>query len=357
MNGVTIVIPTRNGGPLFATSIRAIAGQRFDGPRQVLVIDSGSTDGTDERAREAGASVRSIAPSEFHHARTRNLALRDAEHPAVVFTVQDAIPADDGWLARCVDVLRDVAAAFGRQIPHADADLFGRFATEQFARYLGDAAVDYPIRGLQDTYEDALRGIRFDNVCAVYRRDALERIPFPEVGYGEDMAWSRAAQAAGHRLRYDPSIRVFHSHDRPASYHFRRSLVETIGCSRLLERLPDRRDPVPFARIVDLERRAPEFDAELAKWIHERPSPIRKLAARAATRLRRNGDLARECLERSRNLIWEIQRRHPDADEAQWSACIPKVAATIRGQIVGQAYLGARDAEFDSYVQQNTGGI
>ena len=48
---VTVVVPTRNGGAGFQDNLRAMLDQRLDGSFEVLVIDSGSTDGTRETSR------------------------------------------------------------------------------------------------------------------------------------------------------------------------------------------------------------------------------------------------------------------------------------------------------------------
>lgn len=39
-HGISIVIPTRNGGELFARCLRAIGAHDFDGPVELVVIDS-----------------------------------------------------------------------------------------------------------------------------------------------------------------------------------------------------------------------------------------------------------------------------------------------------------------------------
>ena len=67
-----------------------------------MVVDSGSTDGSLERARAAGATVHEIPPEQFGHGRTRNLGVELARGETVVFTSQDAVADDADWLARLV---------------------------------------------------------------------------------------------------------------------------------------------------------------------------------------------------------------------------------------------------------------
>jgi rhamnosyltransferase len=43
---VSVVIPAKNGRPTIGPCLDAVLAQEYDGPVDVLVIDSGSTDGT-----------------------------------------------------------------------------------------------------------------------------------------------------------------------------------------------------------------------------------------------------------------------------------------------------------------------
>ena len=70
---------------------RRSRAQRIDEEVEVVVVDSGSRDGSAERARARGARVHAIPPSEFHHGRTRNLGAQLARGETLVFTSQDAV--------------------------------------------------------------------------------------------------------------------------------------------------------------------------------------------------------------------------------------------------------------------------
>ena len=79
-NGVSIIIPTCNGGQIFSQCLSGLKRQDYAGPLQLIIVDSGSTDKTVELAMKAGAEVQRIDPKQFHHARTRNEALSLANH-------------------------------------------------------------------------------------------------------------------------------------------------------------------------------------------------------------------------------------------------------------------------------------
>ncbi|MGH7459303.1 MAG: glycosyltransferase family 2 protein, partial [Longimicrobiaceae bacterium] len=82
---ISIVIPTKDGGRDFVHLCRHLAHLRIRHQLDVLVIDSGSTDGTAQVAEQAGLRVRRIAPEKFGHGKTRNLGVRMAEGEIVCF--------------------------------------------------------------------------------------------------------------------------------------------------------------------------------------------------------------------------------------------------------------------------------
>ena len=71
---VSVVLPVKNGARHLREVLEAISRQRIDAAVEVLVVDSGSSDGSVEIARAAGARVIEIEPAEFGHGSTRNLA-------------------------------------------------------------------------------------------------------------------------------------------------------------------------------------------------------------------------------------------------------------------------------------------
>ena len=91
---LSVVIPTKNGmAEGFESTLRAISRQIGIAETEFIVVDSGSSDGTVEAAKNYGAKVFSIRPEEFNHGATRNYAAEQTTGDLLMFTVQDAIPA------------------------------------------------------------------------------------------------------------------------------------------------------------------------------------------------------------------------------------------------------------------------
>ena len=121
----SVVIPVKNGGELLVRVLERILAQDTPWPFEVLVIDSGSRDGSQARVREFGVRLHEIPPAEFGHGRTRNLGVSLTRGAAVAFLTQDALPADEHWLRRLVEATElapDTAGAFGPHLPYPDCN-------------------------------------------------------------------------------------------------------------------------------------------------------------------------------------------------------------------------------------------
>ena len=207
---ISIVIPVKNGGSDLVRCLDAIARQRIDDEVEVVVIDSGSQDGSVERSRRLGARVHSIPPTEFHHGRTRNLGAELARGETLVFTSQDAYAADDTWLATLTAPLRHddaVAGVYGRQLPKDDASPPERY----FLDFLyGPAARE---QRLDPDGELSFELTLFSNVNSALPRSVWEAFPFAEdIVMSEDQEWSRRVLVSGRTIVYEPRAAVHHSH-------------------------------------------------------------------------------------------------------------------------------------------------
>ena len=113
---ISVVIPVKNGGTDLVRCLEAIARQIVDHPVEVVVVDSGSEDGSPDRARALGARVLEIPPEDFSHGGARMLGARQARGDVLVFTSQDAYADDENWLSRLVAPLtgEKVAGIYGR---------------------------------------------------------------------------------------------------------------------------------------------------------------------------------------------------------------------------------------------------
>src|SRR3954470_19670274 len=104
---VSVAIPTLNGGAGFEDVLRAVRGQTVEA--ELVVLDSGSSDGTVALASSYGAAVHTI--EDFGHGRARNRLMELTAGDRVAFLTQDAVPTSPGWLAALLGV--DAALTYG----------------------------------------------------------------------------------------------------------------------------------------------------------------------------------------------------------------------------------------------------
>jgi glycosyltransferase involved in cell wall biosynthesis len=231
---VSVVIPTKNAGPEFAHTLRMITTQKGIQAIELIVVDSGSTDGTPEMAKNFGAQVLTIASEEFNHGETRNTGADNANGDFVLFMVQDAIPIGDDWLYRMANTLeRDeaIAAVTCRQVPRSDADLFACFGlwhhytvtlkTCEDRVYLGGAYFsDLPV-------EEKRKCAGLENVSCLLRKEVFDRYRFKKVQSSEDLDLGFRLMEDGFKTSFLFSTGVIHSHNRDAAYFLKRSYVDT----------------------------------------------------------------------------------------------------------------------------------
>jgi rhamnosyltransferase len=229
---VSIIIPARNEAKNIGRCLDAIKRQETARPFEVIVVDSGSTDGTADIAAGYGAHVIHIPAHEFDHGRTRNLGLMNSKGEYLITLVADAAPADGNWLEALIAPLEadpKVAGAYSRQVPPDDAHpleshrLSTRFTARNepiVSKWPGDAEWEAMAP------ERRMFLANFDDVSAVRRRSVWEKIPIAENYWGEDVDWSLKALKAGYRIVFAPESAVLHAH-RPAILHaFRRAYVD-----------------------------------------------------------------------------------------------------------------------------------
>jgi len=268
---VSVVIPTLNGGSRFAALLGCLRAQQPCPPDEVVVVDSGSTDDTCRMAAAAGARLVNWNEP-YDHGLARDAGISAATGDIVFLTVQDALPASSGWLARMAAHFEDasVAGVTSCQIPPPGGPLELRIKASLDAQS-GAAPVRISLAEHPNyaQYPPAkrLELYRFDNVCSGLRRAVWEQIPFGACRYAEDLQWARRVLEAGHALICDPSAPVIHAHRRGFVYEFRRALLDAWVLDEAFDyryRWRDRRDRAAALMAPDAGGGAPSLAARLA---------------------------------------------------------------------------------------------
>ncbi len=214
---VGIVIPVLNGARELKHLLPILKAE--PGDNTILIIDSQSTDGTEE-AVSTIPNIRwhQISRSEFNHGATRELGRRMVGTEIVVFLTQDVIP-EPGFLARLVEPVTSgrASVSYSRQRPHDGARFFEAFPREY----------NYPdggnIRSLEDAPKYGVYAFFCSDSAAAYSNAALDSIGgFEPILTNEDYFAVAKLLKAGHRIAYVSDSIVRHSHSYTLKDEFRR---------------------------------------------------------------------------------------------------------------------------------------
>lgn len=236
MSDVTVAIPVRDGGALFARTLEALSTQTV--AHELLVCDSHSSDDSAELARAHGARVLEIDPAHFSHGGTRNLLMSESAGAHVALLTQDAEPANTRWLERLLagfELAPDIGLVCGPYLPRPDASAAVRLELERWFSSLapdGTPRVDRLDEHERTTLPAvALIGPRgfFTDANACIARTAWQRAPFREVAYAEDRLLAIDMLRAGFARVYVPDAAVVHSHSYTPAEELRRCFDEFRG--------------------------------------------------------------------------------------------------------------------------------
>ncbi len=239
---VSIVIPVKNESRDIRACLDSWINQTAS-IQEIVVIDSGSTDGTIEICEEySQVKLVRIPAAEFNHGTTRNVAMQSVTGDLTLMTVGDGRAYDEHVIANMQRHFNDesVAGVCGLQVVPHDLDKnpvhwYRPCSTpipKKFTYANANSFNTLPPRQKQ-------RAASWDNVISMYRTKVLrDQIPFREVIYGEDPVWAIESLQEGHALIYDPGCRVYHYHLEDQEITYKRSITMFFLRHRLFQVQP-----------------------------------------------------------------------------------------------------------------------
>ena len=217
---VSVIVRTFNEARWIADTLDALLAQDYPAEVEVLVVDTGSTDGTLDIVRQSFTRV-------WHYRQpytpggALNVGARATQYPLIVNLSADAKPASTAYLRALVHPLLEdanVAATFGRDLPRPGA----------LPSQARDLATWFPASSTLDAAQ------RFSNANACVRRSVWERHPFDEnIKSTEDLLWARQVLADGYCIVYAPEATTFHTHSPACREVFIRAKRQRIALSTL----------------------------------------------------------------------------------------------------------------------------
>lgn len=245
VKSVTVAVPVLNGGERFRMLLDALARQHNESgvELELLIVDSGSTDGSVEAAKDAGARVIEIDKSTFQHGRTRNLAVSEAKGEVVALLTDDSVPATDIWLDSIVEGFAqadDVALVWGPQHTLPEHPHFVRREQDEHFNLWGKEdqielqRIGSGAEGLAEYEANQGFFAYFSDANGAVAKWAWEEHPYREVPYAEDQLIAREMLEAGYAKVFHAGAAVEHSHHFGVIGSMRRSFDDYRGLLEVL---------------------------------------------------------------------------------------------------------------------------
>ncbi len=207
---VSIVIRCYNERDSIGKTLYGIFEQTYD-DFEVILVDSGSTDGTLEIARQYPIEdVVYISPRKFSFGRALNYGCEHARGDFCVFISAHCYPKRVDWLEQLLEKFDndDVAMVYGKQ----RGDSTTKFSERRiFRRWFPDEDIEYQLTPFAN------------NANAAIRRKLWEEYPYNEQLTGlEDLEWGKRVKEVGYEISYASEAEIIHVHDEsPRQIHDR----------------------------------------------------------------------------------------------------------------------------------------
>jgi rhamnosyltransferase len=244
---VSVVIRAKDEAESIGRTLDILHGQTVRA--EVIVVDSGSTDGTPQIATARGARVLHIPAAEFTFGGALNLGAGIASAPVVVALSAHAFPRSDRWLERVLEPFEDerVACVAGAEWTPDGQPLQGRYVQ------------DFEALGRHPTWG-------YTNAAGAFRTDLWREYPFrADMPGTEDKEWAWHWLKRGRVAVFGPEMQVDHDHTKDTvREQWTRATREWTGFAMYL---PVERQPLREAvRAVWREGRAHEY-RHPANWL------------------------------------------------------------------------------------------
>ena len=209
---VSVVIPVFNGEAFLREAVQSVLAQKYS-PVEVIIVDDGSIDGTEDVARSLPETVRYLQQANQGPAAARNRGIEQAQGSLIAFADADDLWPDDKLELQLPYLLRDPAIEI----------VLGRIQQVRLSIAVAEPAFSVNLGS------------------AIIRKSVFERVGlFDEtMRYSEDVDWFMRAREAGAAIvTIDAVTLLYRQHEQNMT---RGKSASELNVLKALKRSLDRR--------------------------------------------------------------------------------------------------------------------
>lgn len=206
---VSFIIRTLNEGRTLGKVIELINKLEDKYDKEIIIVDSGSTDNTIEIANKYKCKIVKISKSEFSWGRSLNRGIQHSSGDYIVIISAHCFIKDNNFLKNAITYINNygIAAVYGQQIAIPFVDPFEELELKEAYPNISSFIMDHSC-----IYKGKAIGI--SNACCVLKKKVWEEYKFDEdVQSLEDYLWVANITQNGFKVGYSNTFAVYHSHD------------------------------------------------------------------------------------------------------------------------------------------------
>jgi len=218
---ISIVIRTLNESKYLRQLLVSIQNQTYKNI-EIILVDSGSTDGTVEVAKKMNHKVLEIEQDDFTFGYAINHGIQNSTGDFICIISAHALPVNDLWLEELVSGFTksssngQIALTYGKQLGNKQSNFS---EIRDFSRMYGEKE---QIQKKPDYF--------CNNANSIILKKLWNEHPFDEALTGlEDLEWAKYWMDKEYKIMYKPNASIYHFHSENADQIKRRFWREAIA--------------------------------------------------------------------------------------------------------------------------------
>ena len=212
----SFVIRTYNEGKYIRETLERIEKQKGNFSKEVIIVDSESTDNTVKIAEEYNCKIIKIPQKNWSWGKALNTGIEKAKGEFIVILSGHSFIKGTDFLINAkkfFDKYEKLAAVYGKQFPILGMNPLEEFEYRNYYPDIDEFIMTNPKKKL----------IGISNACAVIKKKVWEENKYnEEVQSLEDSLWTKEVLKKGYTAIYTDKIKIYHSHIFNVPYLYKR---------------------------------------------------------------------------------------------------------------------------------------